>query len=176
MPLLDQPSSSNGNLTISRVSSSSPIPSTSSHAAPSSVSNFREFQPSYHIASRPLSPHMHLAHQSTASRPSSNSPSYQQPTIASASQNMALPPRNPMSATSVASSVAQKRVAASLAMQEPAAKKPRKRRTCAKCARPECPGSQKVLNCRNPCRDCGLVQCRGRNSKRPNELCHLRDD
>jgi len=174
MPILGQPSSSNP--TIGQVSASSPIPSTSSHAIPSSVPNFWDFQPPYHIALCPLTPYAHLAHQSTASRPSSNSHGYQQPTIPSASWNMPLPPRNSMSAMGVASLVARKHVAESLAMQEPTAKKPRKHRTCTKCAQPDCPGSQKVQNCRNPCRDCGVVQCQGRNSKQPNEPCHLRND
>ena len=49
----------------------------------------------------------------------------------------------------------------------------RKRRTCAKCAREGCPGSQRVANCLNPCRDCGKINCRGRNTKRPQRPCHL---
>jgi hypothetical protein len=38
-------------------------------------------------------------------------------------------------------------------------KLPRKRRTCRKCALLTCPGSQRVNNCQNPCRDCKKVDC-----------------
>jgi hypothetical protein len=69
--------------------------------------------------------------------------------------------------------LARKRVADSLAEHRPA-KKARKRRTCMKCARLTCSGSQTVKNCRNPCQDCQkTIGCRGRNSKKPSTLCHL---
>ena len=67
--------------------------------------------------------------------------------------------------------LAQRRVADSVAKSKPVSA-PRKRRTCRKCAKPECPGSQKVSNCKNPCRDCRTVSCRGRNSKRPEKTCY----
>jgi hypothetical protein len=47
----------------------------------------------------------------------------------------------------------------------------RKRRTCRKCALTDCPGSQKVSNCKNACRDCGRVDCRGRNARRLHKTC-----
>ena len=47
----------------------------------------------------------------------------------------------------------------------------RKRRTCRKCAVIDCPGSQKVSNCKSGCRDCGRVDCRGRNPKRLHKTC-----
>ena len=69
--------------------------------------------------------------------------------------------------------LARKRVADSLAEHQPA-KKARKHRTCIKCAKLTCSGSQTVKNCRNPCQDYGkTVGCRGRNSKKPLTLCHL---
>jgi hypothetical protein len=61
-----------------------------------------------------------------------------------------------------------------MAKAQPVAKpvKKRKRRTCAKCARPECSGSQKSSNCRNSCQDCKMTTCRGRNSSRPTKPCN----
>jgi hypothetical protein len=52
-------------------------------------------------------------------------------------------------------------------------KKPRKRRTCRKCASETCPGSQRVDNCQNLCRDCQRADCvnKGRNPKKLNEPC-----
>jgi recombinational DNA repair protein RecR len=52
-------------------------------------------------------------------------------------------------------------------------KLPRKRRTCRKCALLTCPGSQRVNNCQNPCRDCKKVDCvtKGRNPKKLEEPC-----
>ncbi|KAF8967031.1 hypothetical protein BDZ97DRAFT_1656746, partial [Flammula alnicola] len=47
----------------------------------------------------------------------------------------------------------------------------RKRRTCRKCAKPECGGSQKVANCKNVCRDCKQFNCRGRNPKYLERTC-----
>ncbi|KAF8801129.1 hypothetical protein BYT27DRAFT_7342186 [Phlegmacium glaucopus] len=63
---------------------------------------------------------------------------------------------------------------ADVARVQPAPKpvKKRKRRTCAKCAHPECSGSQKSLNCRSPCQDCKKTTCRGHNSSRPKKPCN----
>ena len=63
---------------------------------------------------------------------------------------------------------------ADVAKAQPTAKpvKKQKRRTCAKCARPECSGSQKSSNCRNPCQDCNKTACKGRNSSRPTKPCN----
>lgn len=66
--------------------------------------------------------------------------------------------------------LARQRVADSVARVKPT-KVLRKRRTCRKCAMFGCPGSQKVSNCRNPCQDCNLVNCRGRNPKRLDRTC-----
>ena len=63
------------------------------------------------------------------------------------------------------------RVRADVARAQPVAKK-RKRRTCAKCARNECSGSQKSSNCRNPCQDCKQTTCRGRNARKPKKPCN----
>lgn len=57
------------------------------------------------------------------------------------------------------------------AKPDPRPMKIRKRRTCAKCARTECSGSQKSSNCRNGCQDCKLTTCRGRNAKKPKKIC-----
>jgi hypothetical protein len=66
------------------------------------------------------------------------------------------------------------RVSADVARAQPVPKpaKKRKRRTCAKCARSECSGSQKASNCRNACQDCGKTTCRGRNSSKPKKPCN----
>jgi hypothetical protein len=66
--------------------------------------------------------------------------------------------------------LARARVATMIATARPATAQ-RKARTCRKCAKPECPGRQKVGNCLNVCRDCKRVNCQGRNSKRPNQTC-----
>jgi len=71
--------------------------------------------------------------------------------------------------------LARKRVADSYLERQPI-KKPRKPRTCGKCGKASCPGKQMVSRCRNPCRDCGRVECRGRNTKFPTRLCFTRDD
>ncbi|KIM37652.1 hypothetical protein M413DRAFT_20280 [Hebeloma cylindrosporum] len=154
-PLPGQPSSSH-------YTTNNPVPS----ALPLSFPNTQpSSQTQYGFVSAPYPP---ASCQSSTTRPFSNSPSHAQPVVS-------MPPQN-LESTSVASSVARKRVADALAAQGPPTKKARKPRTCTKCAQPECPGKQRVSNCRNPCRDCGRVQCRGRNSKRLNEPCHLRDD
>jgi len=73
-------------------------------------------------------------------------------------------PPNPQSSRQVAASLARKRVAEELMDSRPQ-KKERKRRTCRKCAHPECSGNQRVANCKNPCQDCGQIECEGRNPK-----------
>jgi hypothetical protein len=67
--------------------------------------------------------------------------------------------------------LARQRVADSMAKSKPALA-PQKHRTCRKCAKLECPGSQKVSNCQDPCRDCRTINCRGRNSKHPEKTCY----
>ena len=57
------------------------------------------------------------------------------------------------------------------AIPSTAGKTQRKHRTCAKCANPDCPGRARSAYCKYPCNDCGKMNCRGRNSKRPNMNC-----
>jgi hypothetical protein len=66
-------------------------------------------------------------------------------------------------------SLSRKRAAASL--PKPTREKKRQERTCRKCAHPECPGRARVGYCKNGCRDCSKVDCKGRNPKRPNKSC-----
>ncbi|EKM75414.1 hypothetical protein AGABI1DRAFT_64645 [Agaricus bisporus var. burnettii JB137-S8] len=47
----------------------------------------------------------------------------------------------------------------------------RRRRTCRKCALPDCKGKRAVVDCRNKCQDCGEFQCRGRNSRKLHLTC-----
>ena len=72
----------------------------------------------------------------------------------------------------MAEQLARQRVRESVENARNSSKKLRKRRTCAKCGEPTCPGSQKVPNCKNACQDCGKRECRGRNTKRPNKPCY----
>jgi hypothetical protein len=51
-------------------------------------------------------------------------------------------------------------------------KKQRQTRTCQKCVHVDtCPGRRRVTDCPNPCKDCGGIQCKGRNPKRPKRAC-----
>lgn len=45
------------------------------------------------------------------------------------------------------------------------------KRTCQKCGRPGCSGSNSRRFCKNPCQDCGLCSCPGRNSQHPTKDC-----
>ena len=47
----------------------------------------------------------------------------------------------------------------------------RKKRTCQKCGRSGCSGSNNRRFCRNPCQDCGQCSCPGRNSQHPTKDC-----
>ncbi|KAF8056942.1 hypothetical protein FPV67DRAFT_1637573 [Lyophyllum atratum] len=73
-------------------------------------------------------------------------------------------------ARSTADALARKRAADTLV--GPPEKRPRKPRTCRKCAVEKCPGRRNINLCKSQCRDCGNVACRGRNSKDPNKPCH----
>ncbi|KAG6835693.1 hypothetical protein H0H93_015646 [Arthromyces matolae] len=54
------------------------------------------------------------------------------------------------------------------------AKKQRRERSCQKCSKgTSCPGRKESALCPNRCKDCGKYECKGRNSKKPNKLCHL---
>lgn len=55
--------------------------------------------------------------------------------------------------------------------------KPRRGRSCMKCGdSTSCPGRQTVELCKRPCRDCGNINCLGRDSKHPNKKCHQVSD
>ncbi|XP_006455796.1 hypothetical protein AGABI2DRAFT_76999 [Agaricus bisporus var. bisporus H97] len=64
----------------------------------------------------------------------------------------------------------QQRVATRLQKKTPI-NKTRRPRTCKKCANPNCPGKRRVQDCRNPCQDCGKVDCAGRNSHKLHLPC-----
>ncbi|KAF8075254.1 hypothetical protein FPV67DRAFT_1728203, partial [Lyophyllum atratum] len=86
---------------------------------------------------------------------------------------LALPAPQPLPSESqfhsAALELARKRARASI--PDLPNKRQRKRRTCRKCGDPECPGNQKVSNCRNPCQDCGQMNCRGRNTSKRSKNC-----
>jgi len=98
-------------------------------------------------------------------------PDNQASTSASATQSGAVPmPQSTATEVQLARQHIQHMTAQSRPQQ-----KQRKPRTCARCAIPACKGKKSRDFCDHPCRDCGLdkSQCRGRNSKYPNEPCHL---
>ena len=66
--------------------------------------------------------------------------------------------------------LSRQRVKDALVRSKPV-KQSRKSRTCRKCALPTCSGRQKVSNCKNKCRDCEEVGCKGRNPKRLDKSC-----
>ncbi len=67
-----------------------------------------------------------------------------------------------------------KRLAAKACIDEPPKKKAKRPKQCRKCKyKDQCNGRQNIGLCKNPCKDCGIVQCRGRNTNRPNLPCHL---
>ncbi|CAK5284800.1 unnamed protein product [Mycena citricolor] len=69
--------------------------------------------------------------------------------------------------------VAKRRVEDALSEREPPVKKARRGRTCCKCGISECPGkgSRGVKSCRNKCRDCGNVECAGRDTQSRAKTC-----
>lgn len=80
--------------------------------------------------------------------------------------NLTLQPTEPMSDRDQREQIARLRVIESLKTPM-LQKKPRKRRTCRRCAKPECHGSKSIEECDNPCQDCGRVRCcKGRNPAR----------
>ncbi|KAJ3836718.1 hypothetical protein F5878DRAFT_586170 [Lentinula raphanica] len=77
----------------------------------------------------------------------------------------------PSSVATVIEQLAGNRVRANATLPAP---KPKQRqvRRCKKCTRGEsCNGHSNVKLCMNPCRDCGKVECEGRDSKRLNLPC-----
>jgi NADH pyrophosphatase NudC (nudix superfamily) len=51
------------------------------------------------------------------------------------------------------------------------AKKQRRKRTCQKCGKQECPGTSGRARCKSPCQDCKSTECMGREEKKPNNKC-----
>ncbi|CAK5267877.1 unnamed protein product, partial [Mycena citricolor] len=69
--------------------------------------------------------------------------------------------------------LAKRKIDATLAATTPAPKPKRAKRSCRKCGQQagDCRGAKEVRLCSRPCRDCGKVDCRGRNPKSPNVDC-----
>ncbi len=112
---------------------------------------------------------------------SSASAAGQDPFPSHAAESSARPLTTPGASTSTAptdslrahlEAAARKRASESLAT-EPAHKKQRRERHCAKCDSTDCRGRKSVDLCMNPCRDCLKLTCRGRNTKRPTKPCYL---
>jgi hypothetical protein len=84
-----------------------------------------------------------------------------------------LPP--PVDAEPLTSSHALKQK--QLSLNEPAAKKKTKTRSCRKCGKlggPNgCRGAARVDYCNNPCRDCNEIACRGRNPQHTDKPCSV---
>ncbi|KAJ3840970.1 hypothetical protein F5878DRAFT_672230, partial [Lentinula raphanica] len=77
----------------------------------------------------------------------------------------------PCSVSTVIEQLAGNRVHANATLPAPRPKQ-RQVRRCKKCTRGElCNGRSNVKLCMNPCRDCGKVECEGRDSKRLNSPC-----
>jgi hypothetical protein len=81
----------------------------------------------------------------------------------------------PLSHAEIMQQLAKRKVGEDMQQSEPPPKKPRKGRTCRKCALDSCPGKAKVDYCCNTCKDCGKQgqdkSCRGRNPKFPTKTC-----
>ncbi|KAJ3717329.1 hypothetical protein C8R42DRAFT_587050 [Lentinula raphanica] len=110
--------------------------------------------------SNPEDPHVQPSQPTPNPNPIATSAS------SSSSQN---PP--PSSVPTVIEQLAGNRVRANATLPAP---KPKQRqvRRCKKCTRGEsCNGRSNVKLCMNPCRDCGKVECEGRDSKRLNLPC-----
>ncbi|KAF8219515.1 hypothetical protein L208DRAFT_838748 [Tricholoma matsutake] len=75
--------------------------------------------------------------------------------------------------SSQTSSATNTPIAGAPKQKAPSADEPptRKKRTCQKCGRPGCSGSNSRHFCKNPCQDCGLCSCPGRNSQHPTKDC-----
>ncbi|KAJ7673644.1 hypothetical protein DFH06DRAFT_1123328 [Mycena polygramma] len=85
------------------------------------------------------------------------------------------PGSQPLSHGETLQQLAKRKVSDNLQQSAPAPKKPRKARTCRKCAIESCPGKATSNYCRNKCRDCGKdgkdQSCLGRNPKFPTKTC-----
>lgn len=91
--------------------------------------------------------------------------------LASGSSSTRVGSNQPINSREMASEAARQRVVDRVELSRPQ-KKPRKQRTCAKCAVPSCPGKKSVSSCKGNCQDCASPTCRGRNAKRPTAPCH----
>jgi hypothetical protein len=125
-----------------------------------------------------------VQHQSSASPPEIQNPQAQFPTRSAtivvdgdheesqSRMDVNIPPAT--SSNTIIQTLINQRVSADVIRAQPAPKpvRKRKRRTCAKCARSECSGSQKSSNCRNACQDCNQITCQGRNARKPKKPCH----
>ena len=86
------------------------------------------------------------------------------------SQQMEEPSTEPGPSFQAQSVVVSKTVALK-SLNKPVVKAACKARTCGKCAIEICAGKKEVRLCTNRCHDCGLVNCLGRNPKRPTKTC-----
>ena len=73
--------------------------------------------------------------------------------------------------SSQSNSVAIAKVAALHSLNRPVTKATHKSCTCRKCGVGSCQGKKKVKYCLNMCQDCGLKNCKRKNSKKPQKSC-----
>lgn len=107
-------------------------------------------------------------------------PSLSIPTLPIASTSQVNPQafQTPESAISTTDQLSRERVITDVSRsvptqpkKKPKSDKPREGRTCRRCGIRTCPGKKSVDSCKNPCRDCGKMDCLGRNPKRPKRTC-----
>ena len=73
--------------------------------------------------------------------------------------------------SSQSNSVAIAKVAALQSFNRPVTKATHKSCTCRKCGVGSCQGKKEVKYCLNMCWDCGLKNCKRRNSRKPQKFC-----
>ena len=73
--------------------------------------------------------------------------------------------------SSQSNSVAIAKAAALQSLNRPVTNTTCKSCTCRKCAVGSCQGKKEVKYCLNMCQDCGLKNCKRRNSKKPQKSC-----
>lgn len=123
----------------------------------------------------PLAPH--TIHAAVAPSLSIPTPQSRSPPIASTSQVNPQAMQTPIS-TVTTEQLSRERVITDVSRSIPAqpkkkpkGDKPREGRTCRRCGIRTCPGKKSVNSCKNPCQDCGKMDCSGRNPKRPKRTC-----
>ena len=131
--------------------------------------NIPSFASASNVSTSPINHHtsslfLPLSNNSNAPAQKFGSTSSEPGPSSSALSTLFTPPTDPQGAREVAAVLSRKCVAEELISSRPQ-KKERKTRTCQKCGRPECPGKQRVANCKNPCQDCGRIDCEDRNPK-----------